>query len=123
MRLDLIEVQHPHVPVSRSGYDVVDSRLVDARTTIMGPLRTPVGEFKCYIKHHLGACIGCAPPFVIREAMLEPCSDASMYTIGAMRKKSEPFKLRDKDLIFLAWSCAKMAGHWGRLALGQEDLR
>lgn len=109
----------------------------DPRTTVMGPTRLrpqspadtysrwkalPAGkEFKCQIRH-TGTCT-CQPPVIVRPDMEETCNSSIMYMLSVLKKDPLPDRgLQRSDLDFLAWSVSKIAGHWGRLALGQQDL-
>ena len=103
--------------------NVVEMVLPELNTmTMLLPRIKNTAIIKCPITHHTGFCL-CTPPIVVDASKLAACEDAAMYVLGALRKKGEPGRLSDADLIFLAASTAKMAGHWGRLALGQGDLR
>jgi hypothetical protein len=54
--------------------------------------------------------------------MEETCNSSIMYLLSVLKKTPQPGRLSQVDLDFLAWSVSKMAAHWGRLALGQQDL-
>jgi hypothetical protein len=54
--------------------------------------------------------------------MAETAIASGRYVIGALHKIPVPGSLTQEDLDFLAWSCSKIAAHWGRLALGMEHL-
>lgn len=93
------------------------------KMTVMGPVRPPgwQTDWKCGINHFDLTCT-CTPPRISRPAHAETATASGRYVIGALHKVPVLGQLSQEDLDFLAWSCAKMAAHWGRLALGQEEL-
>lgn len=75
----------------------------------------------CFIIHN-GEC-DCEPPVVVNKGMLDACQSASLYMLSVLRTDAKPRTgLTRDDLDFLAVSTSKMAAHWGRRALGQQDL-
>lgn len=103
--------------------NVVEMTLPELNTAVMLlPKVERTYPAKCPIIHHTGYC-HCHPPVVVDASKLAACEDAARYVLGALKRRGTEGKLSDADLIFLAASAAKMAGHWGRLALGQQDPR
>ena len=87
------------------------------------PVRLPDEKPYCFIRHSEGKECTCEPPTVVNKGMLEACTSAAHYMLSAMKMDAQPRSgLTRDDLDFLAVSTAKMAAHWGRRALGQQDL-
>lgn len=91
------------------------------RTIVMGPLVPRPAPFKCYIRHADGRCT-CSAPIIKREDMAETCTQSAMYVLGTIKKQAVPGKLSREDLDYLTWRVSMIAAHWGRLALGHEEL-
>lgn len=125
--------------LNRTYMDTYAPDSIDSRVTVMGPVRPPTGAaqspadtysrwralppgkvFTCHIRH-TGVC-SCQPPVIVRPDMEETCNSSIMYLLSVLKKTPQPGRLSQVDLDFLAWSVSKMAAHWGRLALGQQDL-
>lgn len=114
----------PRPPQHGAMHEVHEQRypaLSPRETVIMGPNPIPSTVFRCYIHHSDNRCT-CEPPEIKSQPMFETCNSSVMFLLGVLRKKPESGKLAQKDLDFLAWATSKVTGHWGRLALGQEDL-
>lgn len=99
-----------------------------SKMVVMGPVKPPSpiklptwADWRCNIRHFDSRCT-CTPPLVHRPEMAESAVASGRYVIGALHKVPVPGTLSQIDLDFLAWSCSKIAAHWGRLALGQENL-
>jgi hypothetical protein len=106
------------------------SELTDPRIQVIGSMHQDVRQtlvpspkvsiYKCYIHHSAISC-NCGAIEIKRPDMLEVAGTSIMYTLAAL--KNEPKgSLKRPDLDFLAYSVGKIAAHWARLALGQEDL-
>lgn len=122
MGLSIDEMEAMHAPPKHSGLiplrEVREVKVQDL--TPSQPLR-PASNWKCAIRHFDGKCT-CSPPLIHRPHMVETAEASGRYVLGALHKTPVAGQLTKEDLDFLAWSCSKMAAHWGRLALGQEYL-
>lgn len=84
-------------------------------------LLPPAEKVYCYIRH--AELCTCSAPNVLNKGMLEACEGAAFYTLSILKSDTKPRSgLTRDDLDFLAWSTSKMAAHWARRALGQQDL-
>lgn len=80
-------------------------------------------EVHCYIRHTAGKACDCTAPQIVNEGMLQATESAALYMLSAMKTEAKPRSgLTRDDLDFLAMTTAKMAAHWARRALGQQDL-
>lgn len=102
--------------------------LEEAKMTVMGPTRAQIigvlpKEVTCYIRHADGIACMCTAPQIVNPGMMEACTGAAHYVLSVIKTDAKPRSgLTRVDLDFLAWSTAKMCAHWGRRALGQEEL-
>lgn len=120
MGLSIDEMEAMHAPPKHSGMIPLREAREVNNLQDLRPL-WPVSHWKCTIHHFDGQC-ACTPPLIHRPHMLETAEASGRYVLGALHKTPVPGQLTKEDLDFLAWSCSKMAAHWGRLALGQEYL-
>jgi len=129
-------VEHRYDGELYPGYDTSYSATNVGKMVVMGPLpsrgqelpqsglplRLPSwADWKCGIRHFDSRCT-CTPPLIHCPEKAETAVASGRYVLGALHKVPVPGTLSQEDLDFLAWSCTKIAAHWGRLALGQENL-
>lgn len=104
------------------------SAMADKCPYCPGPKRAVIGYLPhetvhCYIKHNEATGCTCTAPIIVNRGMLEACEGAAFYALSVLKPDARPRTgLTREDLDFLAMSTAKMAAHWGRRALGQENL-
>lgn len=80
-------------------------------------------EVPCHIRHAPDKACDCTAPQIVNEGMLQATESAALYMLSAMKMDAKPRSgLTREDLDFLAVSTARMAAHWARRALGQQDL-
>jgi len=104
-----------------NSYDECPNCRINAEADLMKRVVLPKEDLYCFIIH--AAECTCSKPVIVNRGMLEACESATIYMLAALKPDAKPRSgLTRADLDYLAVHSAKAAAHWGRRALGQQDL-